>query len=104
SPNSESNAEVLDHLLRSGVDGRRVAIQLHGEPLPDFVNALRRAGAEVVEVPVYRWTGPEDPVPMDRLLDAVVARQLDALTFTSAPAATNLLYRANQTGRSEAVL
>jgi uroporphyrinogen-III synthase len=104
SPGSESNAEVLDHLLRSGVDGQKVAIQLHGEPLPDFVNALRRAGAEVVEVPVYRWTGPEDPAPLDRLLDAVVVGQLDAVTFTSAPAAANLLYRASETGRFEAVL
>jgi uroporphyrinogen-III synthase len=104
SPESESNAEMLDHLLRSGVDGRRVAVQLHGEPLPGFVGALRRAGAEVVEVPVYRWTGPEDSAPLDRLLDAAVSRQLDAVTFTSAPAATNLLRRARQTGRYEALL
>ncbi|GDY30048.1 uroporphyrinogen-III synthase [Gandjariella thermophila] len=104
SPDSESNAEVLDHLLGSGVDGRRVVVQLHGEPLPWFVSTLRRSGAEVVEVPVYRWAGPDDAAPLDRLLDAAVARQLDAVTFTSAPAATNLLSRARETGRYDAVL
>ncbi len=45
SPPSESSAEVLEHLLASDLDGVRVAVQLHGEPLPDFVDALRCAGA-----------------------------------------------------------
>ena len=36
------------------------------------------AGAEVVGVPVYRWMPPEDIAPVDRLLDATVARGLDA--------------------------
>lgn len=94
SPSSESMAEVLDRLLEEGVEGRRIAIQLHGEPLPGFVEALRAGGAEVVGVPVYRWMPPEDIGPVDRLLDAAVSRGLDALTFTSAPAAASLLSRA----------
>ena len=98
SPSSESMAEVLDRLLDEGVDGRRVAVQLHGEPLPGFVEALRAGGAEVVGVPVYRWMPPEDIGPVDRLLDATVGRGLDALTFTSAPAAASLLGRAEDRG------
>ncbi|MET8633183.1 uroporphyrinogen-III synthase [Streptomyces sp. NPDC004096] len=98
SPTSESMAEVLDRLLDEGVEGRRIAVQLHGEPLPGFVEALREGGAEVVGVPVYRWMPPEDPAPLDRLLDATVARGLDALTFTSAPAAASLLSRAGERG------
>ncbi|MPY56974.1 uroporphyrinogen-III synthase [Streptomyces spongiae] len=98
SPSSESMAEVLDRLLEEGVDGRRVAIQLHGEPLPGFVESLRAGGAEVVGVPVYRWMPPEDLSPLDRLLDATVSRGLDALTFTSAPAAASLLSRAEDRG------
>ncbi|MCX3064291.1 uroporphyrinogen-III synthase [Streptomyces beihaiensis] len=98
SPESESMAEVLDRLLAEGVQGRRVAVQLHGEPLPGFVEALREAGAEVVGVPVYRWMPPQDLGPVDRLLDATVARGLDALTFTSAPAAASLLGRAEERG------
>ncbi|WP_438487730.1 uroporphyrinogen-III synthase [Streptomyces sp. S186] len=98
SPASESMAEVLDHLMAAGVDGRRIALQLHGEPLPGFVEALRAGGAEVVGVPVYRWMPPADLGPVDRLLDAVLARGLDAVTFTSAPAAASLLRRAAERG------
>ncbi|MER5381515.1 uroporphyrinogen-III synthase [Streptomyces sp. NPDC002688] len=98
SPSSESMAEVLDRLLDEGVDGRRVAVQLHGEPLPGFVESLRVAGAEVIPVPVYRWMPPEDIGPVDRLLDAALTRGLDALTFTSAPAAASLLSRAEDRG------
>ncbi|WP_225822925.1 uroporphyrinogen-III synthase [Streptomyces naphthomycinicus] len=98
SPSSESLAEVLDRLLEEGVDGNRVAVQLHGEPLPGFVESLRAAGAEVLPVPVYRWMPPADLGPLDRLLDAAVTRGLDALTFTSAPAAASLLSRAEDRG------
>jgi uroporphyrinogen-III synthase len=104
SPSSESMAEVLDRLLDQGVDGRRIAVQLHGEPLPGFVEALRESGAEVVGVPVYRWLPPEDLGPLDRLLDATVARGIDALTFTSAPAAASLFSRAEQRGMLDDVL
>jgi len=104
SPSSESMAEVLERLLEEGVDGRRVAVQLHGEPLPGFVEALRAGGAEVVPVPVYRWLPPEDTGPLDRLLDAAVSRGLDALTFTSAPAAASLLTRAEERGLADELL
>ncbi|MFI6660135.1 uroporphyrinogen-III synthase [Streptomyces sp. NPDC050523] len=104
SPSSESMAEVLDRLLEEGVDGRRVAVQLHGEPLPGFVESLRAGGAEVVGVPVYRWMPPEDLGPLDRLLDAAVSRGLDAITFTSAPAAVSLLDRAEERGLTAELL
>ncbi|MEU4270490.1 uroporphyrinogen-III synthase [Streptomyces sp. NPDC026092] len=98
SPSSESMAEVLDRLLAEGVAGRRIALQLHGEPLPGFVEALTAGGAEVVGVPVYRWMPPEDIGPLDRLLDGVLTGALDAVTFTSAPAAASLLSRAEHRG------
>ncbi|MEK9523207.1 uroporphyrinogen-III synthase [Streptomyces venezuelae] len=104
SPGSESMAEVLDLLLAEGVAGRRIAIQLHGEPLPGFVEALTAGGAEVVGVPVYRWMPPEDIGPLDRLLDAVLSRSLDAVTFTSAPAAVSLLSRAEEKGVREGLV
>ncbi|GAA5023410.1 uroporphyrinogen-III synthase [Actinopolymorpha pittospori] len=90
-PDSECSSEVLDHLLATGVRGKKVAVQLHGEPLPDFVAALRQAGAEVFEVPVYRWVLPEDISPLVRLVELIRLRYVDAVTFTSAPAAAALL-------------
>ena len=98
SPPSESSAEVLEYLLAGGVDGLRIAVQLHGEPLPDVVEALTVAGAEVVEVPVYRWVPPADLAPMDRVTDAALNGGIDVLVFTSAPAAASLLARAKERG------
>ncbi len=101
SPASESSAEVLQRLLSEGsLEGRRIAVQLHGEPLHDFTNALRHAGATVVPIAVYRWTAPADLTPLDRLLDAIAAGTVDAVTFTSALAAIGLLRRAAQAGRT----
>ncbi|MGY1777941.1 uroporphyrinogen-III synthase [Geodermatophilus sp. SYSU D00804] len=104
SPASESSAEVLEHLLSGAegpLEGRRVALQLHGDPLPEFVDALRAAGAEVLTVPVYRWVLPEDVAPLRRLVGQVVARAVDAVTFTSAPAAASLLSVAAELGRRD---
>ncbi|RLL67120.1 uroporphyrinogen-III synthase [Streptomyces sp. Z26] len=104
SPASESMAEVQDRLLAEGVRGRRIAVQLHGEPLAGFGRALREAGADVVGVPVYRWLPPEDIGPVDRLTDALLARHVDALAFTSAPAVASLLERAGERGVRDALL
>jgi len=107
SPDSESCAEVLEHLMRATaaagagdetrqagaapLSGRRIAVQLHGEPQEEFCGALVTAGAEVVEVPVYRWVPPADPTPLHRLVDLITNRMVDAVTFTSAPAVSSLL-------------
>ena len=105
SPASESSAEVLRRLLSEGpLHGRRIAVQLHGEPLHDFTDALRDAGATVVPVAVYRWMAPADPAPLDRLLDAIAAGVVDAVTFTSALGAIGLLRRAAECGRERELL
>jgi uroporphyrinogen-III synthase len=104
SPESESSGEVLSHLLSGAegrLEGRRIAVQLHGDPLPDLVAGLRAAGAEVLTVPVYRWVLPEDVVPVHRLVASVIAGGVDAVTFTSAPAAASLLAVAEEDGKLE---
>lgn len=91
SPDSESCDEVLFHLMARGVKGEVVAVQLHGDQQPEFCAALRSAGADVIEVPVYRWAPPLDSAPLQRLVDLVHNRLIDAVTFTSAPAVQALL-------------
>lgn len=98
SPESESSSEVLEHLISGDLDGKRIAVQLHGEPLPDMVQTLRLAGAEVIEVPVYRWVLPEDTTPLHRLIQAVCDAAVDAVAFTSAPAAASFLSAAREQG------
>ena len=118
SPDTESSAEVLEHLVTqltargprtaagppaghggrvpgpgasAPLAGRRIAVQLHGEPQEEFCGALAAAGAEVIEIPVYRWAPPVDPTPLHRLVDLITNRLVDAVTFTSAPAVASLL-------------
>ena len=98
---TEELAEIRDHLLDRGVAGSRVVVQVHGDPMLEFRQRLADAGAEVVAVTVYRWTDPQDLGPLDRLIDAVLAGEVHALPLTSAPAASNLLDRAERTGRGE---
>ncbi|TDC81520.1 uroporphyrinogen-III synthase [Micromonospora sp. KC606] len=102
SPDSESCEEVVGHLLRRGVTGQVVAMQLHGDRQPECTEALEAAGATVIEVPVYRWAPPTDPAPLHRLIDLVAGRLVDAVTFTSAPAAEAMLRAAGD--RADTVL
>lgn len=98
---SEESGEILEHLLTHDLTGRRVVVQVHGQPMLEFRERLREAGAEVIAVPVYRWTDPIDLDALDRLIGAVIDGAVDALPFTSAPAAANLLDRAHRLGRGD---
>ncbi|EIE97697.1 uroporphyrinogen-III synthase [Saccharomonospora glauca] len=92
----ETNDELFDRLGSEDLRGRRVAVQLHGAPLPEHVAALRARAAEVIEVQPYRWEWPADLAPVKDLVARIGAGEVDALAFTSAPAATNLLALADE--------
>jgi uroporphyrinogen-III synthase len=100
-PESESTLEVLDHLLSRHLHGKRIAVQLHGEPLAWFLDALRAAGAEVIDVPVYRSVLPEDSAPLRKLIGSIAGRQVDAVAFTSAAASANFVAVARQSNEVE---
>ncbi|MBG0563315.1 uroporphyrinogen-III synthase [Actinoplanes aureus] len=97
SPEGEGYEEVVEHLTARGVAGLTVAMQLHGESQPEYSEALQIAGARVIEVPVYRWAPPTDPAPLHRLVDLIIGKLVDAVTFTSA-AAVQAVLRAAGTG------
>jgi uroporphyrinogen-III synthase len=109
SPESESSVEVLERLLSEGVDQLRIAVQLHGaasewEPDTDICEALARAGAQVIKVPVYRWEPPDDSRRIDQLIGAIVNSDVDAVSFTSAPAVASVLERAKSSGALDCLL
>jgi uroporphyrinogen-III synthase len=104
SPPSVSWEEAVRHLLEEDLAGRRIAVQLYGEPTPQLVGTLRRAGAQVVEIPVYRWTRTDDPTPLRRLVGQVVAGTVDAITFTSACAVAATLAVAAEDDLEEMLL
>lgn len=99
---SESMEEVVAVVVDGCRPGTVVAIQEYGQhAAPEVTGALRSAGACVVSVPVYRWRLPSDPSPALRLVDALAARDVDAVTFTSAPAVHNLFELAGSVGRAD---
>ena len=100
----DSSWELLEHLLATDLTGRRLVVQLHGAAIDDFSRTLRSAGAEVIEVPVYRTVPPEDDAELQRLVLRLTAREIHAITFTSAAAATNLLDVAVRMGAYDALL
>lgn len=103
-PATESCEEVKQYLLAQDLNGRRIAVQLHGEPLTGFVESLREAGAEVIEVPVYRWLPYRDVSPLRRLISQTISGGVDAVAFTSAPAVLAMLNAARAEGLEEALL
>ncbi|MFC4532623.1 uroporphyrinogen-III synthase [Sphaerisporangium dianthi] len=103
-PPTESCEEIKGYLLRQDLHGRRIVVQLHGEPLTGFVAALRAAGATVIEVPVYRWLPYRDPSPLRRLITQAISGSVDAVAFTSAPAVLAMLNAARAEGLEEALV
>lgn len=98
----ERTSTVVDMLLEDhDVAGKTVAFQLHGLLHHEQISRLENAGATVVTVMPYAWTKPAEDSELLRMIDAVIERQLDMLTFTAAPAVEAFLGVAQQYGRRE---
>ena len=78
---TETNAEVLERLGSTDLSGKRIVVQRDGGAAL-VADEIRAMGADVVDVPVYEWTTPDDASAARRLLDAATAGRLDAVTFT----------------------
>lgn len=66
------------------VKGLRVAVQEYGTSNPDLLEALQQRGAEVFQVPIYRWALPENLEPLRQALDEVIAGKVPVLLITNA--------------------
>lgn len=104
SPASERFADVLERLDDRSLEGVRVVLQEHGQSLTTTADELRARGALVTVVTVYRVEPAEEPEPLRRLLGLVADRDVDAVTFTSAPAVEAFMRAAADAGRADAVV
>jgi uroporphyrinogen-III synthase len=73
---------ALDAALPVG--GRRVAVQEYGRSNPALLAGLTERGAEVRQVPVYRWALPEDCRPLRAAIEQLAAGRADIAVFTTA--------------------
>jgi uroporphyrinogen-III synthase len=101
----EELREVIDHLVAEGVGGQRVALQLDGDhQAGDALGRLAAAGADVIPLPVYRWTRPEDARPARRVVEAAASGDVQAVTFTAAPAVHNFFDLTASAGQASELL
>ena len=93
-----TTASLLDAVVEAGLSGRRVAFQLHGYTDEVALARLAEISDSVTTLAPYRWVRPKPPDRLSRLIKAACQRQLEALTFTSAPAAAATLEAAERLG------
>jgi len=97
--------ELISALDAAGaIVGKRIAVQEYGRPNVEFYQELRRRGAEVEPVPVYRWMLPEDTAPLRAAIRATTEGRFDVLLFTSAHQLDCVLEVAEQAGEKDAWL
>lgn len=87
----QTDADVAGWLAGRVLPGEVVAVQLHGSALDATWEPLRAAGADVLSVATYRHALPERLAPAEALVTAILAGDLDVVTFTSPGAARNLV-------------
>lgn len=84
-PEPNTWRELLETLdARAPVRGKRVMVQEYGVSNQELLDGLRERGAQVTQVPVYRWALPEDTRPLREALRATVDGQVDVALFTNA--------------------
>ena len=66
------------------VQGLKIAIQEYGVSKPEMIEDLKKRGAEVFSVPVYRWALPEDTGPIEAAIGEVLKGTMDAMMITNA--------------------
>jgi uroporphyrinogen-III synthase len=87
----DTTASLVDAAIAVGLSARRVAVQLHGYTDDVALRRLSEISDCVMTVTPYRWALPDPPDRLTRLIRAACQRQVEALTFTSAPAAAATL-------------
>ena len=95
----ETTSSLVDKVLAEYPPGLRVGVQVHGYTDEDQLDRLRAVHPQVMVVAPYRWTAIDDTDErVQRLVAAISAQELDAVTFTSAPAVDALLAAAEGLG------
>ena len=82
--------ELLDCIDDVPVRGARVIVQRHGSANRELDAALEARGAEVIEIPTYRWSLPPDTAPLVELVARLERGEMDAVLFTNAEQVRNL--------------
>ena len=98
-----TTAEVLAEINALPLTGERVVVQRHGGRNTELEKALQAKGASVIDIPLYRWSLPEDTRPMAELIAALERGEVAAVVVTSASQVHNLFEFARSLGKADAL-
>ena len=85
-----TTTEVLESISDLALEKERVIIQRHGSANVELERALEARGAQVTEIPTYRWSLPADTQPLEQLIAALERGEMHAVVFTNAEQVRNL--------------
>ncbi len=90
---------TLDSELQ--LKGKRIAIQEYGISNKEFIISLRKKGAKVTPVPIYKWALPEDLEPLHNAIKSIKDSKEDISIFTSSQQIYHLFEVASQDGSQD---
>jgi uroporphyrinogen-III synthase len=95
--------EVLDSIDDVALKGERVIVQRYGSANRELDAALEARGAEVIEIPTYRWSLPKDTAPLEELVARLERNEMHAVVFTNAEQFRNLSSIASRMGKIDSL-
>ena len=93
--------EVLACVDDLALKGERVIVQRYGAANAGLDRALEARGAQVTEIPTYRWSLPADTQPLERLIGALERGEMHAAVFTNAEQVRNLFAVADKLNKKD---
>lgn len=104
-PEPNTWRDLLHLLDRENVPlkGANVAVQEYGESNPELIAGLASRGANVTQVPVYRWDLPEDVAPLHDAVKKSARGEIDLVLFTTSVQVMHLLRIAREMGEEARV-
>lgn len=94
--------EEMDY-NRKGLElkNKTVAVQEYGIPNEDLIKALKKRGAHIIQVPVYRWALPDDRGPLEQALREILEGKVRIVLITNAVQIRHLVRLASEKGVEE---
>ena len=80
------------------LEGLTVAVQEYGVPNGELLQELKKRGAHVLQVPVYRWALPKDTRPLEQAIQRLIGGDCQVALFTNAMQVSHLFQVAAQMG------
>ena len=88
--------QALDHW--GNAQSKKIFVQEYGAQNKEFLSELKKRGAHVFRVPIYRWALPEDTAPMRHLIRSICDGKVDIVLWTNATQLHHVLRVAAEEG------